>query len=82
MLEELLPHFAEWIVEREETYILTRPKKRRILLKLLALRTFLLAPQARARRAIMGVQYRASFRVPARGQKNVLEGVVGSLTPR
>jgi hypothetical protein len=82
VLEELLPHFAERIVEREETYILTRPKKRRILLKLLALRTFLLAPQARARRAIMGVQYRASFRVPARGQKNVLEGVVGSLTPR
>ena len=81
-LEELLPDFAERIVEREETYILSRPQKRRILLKLLALRTFLLAPQARAKRVLRGVQARASFRAPVRGQQNALEGLVATLTPR
>ena len=81
-LEEILPQFAERIVEREQTYILSRPQKRRILLKLLALRIFLLAPQARAKRVIRGVQARATFRAPVRGQQNALEGLVASLTPR
>jgi len=66
-LEELLPDFAKRIVSREETLILTRPQKRRILLKLLVLRTFLLAPQARAKRVLRALQARASFRVPVRG---------------
>jgi hypothetical protein len=60
VLEELLPQFAERILERQGHFILTRPKKRRILLKLLALRTFLLAPQTRARRAILAFRREAA----------------------
>ena len=60
-LEALLPEFAERILEREAMFILTRATKRRILLKLLAMRCFLMAPAVRSRRAALEVAKQAQI---------------------